>query len=46
LPKNRYNPFRGREFHDYFEMVNFEEYIAGQTNHNNRDPSVSYYRRY
>ncbi len=46
VPKNRYNPFRGREFADYFEMVNQEEYMASQHDQDNRNPSVSYYRRY
>jgi len=27
IPKNRYNPFRGREYDNFFEMRDSEEYL-------------------
>lgn len=44
---NRYNPFRGKEHKDYFEMVEFEEYIEEQHMHKNLNNGAStYHRRY
>lgn len=46
LTKNRYNPFRGREYDNFFEMREAEEYLHQQEKKDNTNPSVSMYRRY
>jgi hypothetical protein len=43
---NRYNPFRGREFDNFFEMRDSEEYIHRQHVKNNINDSISTHRRY
>lgn len=44
--QNRYNPFRGREFENFFEMRASEEYLENIHKKSNRNDSVSMYRRY
>ena len=46
IPKNRYNPFRGREYKNFFEIRDNEPYIDGQHQKENRNDAVSSYRRY
>jgi len=43
---NRYNPFRGREFTNFFEMRASEEALTRQEVKNNINDSTSTYRRY
>jgi hypothetical protein len=43
---NRYNPFRGREFDNFFEMRDSEEYIHRQHVKSNINDSISTHRRY
>jgi len=43
---NRYNPFRGREFDNFFEMRDSEEYMHKQKVRNNINDSISTFRRY
>lgn len=43
---NRYNTFRGREFENFFEMRDAEEYLDQSVHHANRNNSVSSFRRY
>ena len=43
---NRYNPFRGREFENFFELRKSEEYLDGQKNKRNLNDSVTHYRKY
>jgi len=44
--KNRYNPFRGREFSDFFEMRGSERYMQRIHMKTNLNDSTSIYRRY
>lgn len=46
IKKNRYNPFRGAEFDNFFEMRDSENYMASQHKKENRNDAVSMYRRY
>jgi len=46
IPKNRYNPFRGREFASFFEMRDSEAYMAENEAKTNLNPAVTHYRRY
>lgn len=46
IRKNRYNPFRGREFDNFFDMRASEEYMTRVSNKKNINDSVSIYRRY
>ena len=46
LKKNRYNPFRGAEFDNFFEMRESERYIKGQHQKENRNDAISIYKRY
>ena len=46
IPKNRYNTFRGREYDNFFEMRESEEYLEKQTVKENKNDSISIYRRY
>jgi len=39
--ENRYNPFRGREYRDFFEMRDAEEYLDLSAHHRNLNNSVS-----
>ena len=43
---NRYNPFRGREYNNFFDMRESEEYIDRQKLKSNLNDSTSIYRRY
>jgi hypothetical protein len=42
MEKNRYNPFRGKEFNNYFELVEYENYIHNQHAHPNRNQACNY----
>lgn len=44
--KNKYNPFRGREYADFFEMRDAEAYLDSQETKDNRNASISMFRRY
>ena len=44
--ENRYNPFRGAEYNNFFEMRDAEEYFRRQKEKDNRNPSVSLHKRY
>ena len=44
--QNRYNPFRGREYANFFEMRDTEEYLDSQEHKRNLNSSVSMFRRY
>ena len=44
--QNRYNPFRGREYSNFFEMRDSEEYMDSQENRNNRNASISMFKRF
>ena len=44
--QNRYNPFRGREHSNFFEMRDTEEYMDSQEHKRNLNSSVSMFRRY
>lgn len=46
IRKNRYNPFRGREFENFFEMRASETWMDNQSKKQNLNDSVSMYRRY
>ena len=46
IPKNRYNPFRGREFESFFDMRDSETYMDLNSSKDNLNPSVSLFRRY
>lgn len=46
MRKNRYNPFRGREFDNFFEIRASEEYMNRNNKKENIDNSTSLYRRY
>lgn len=46
IPKNRYNTFRGREYDNFFEMRESEEYMDRMTKKDNKNDSISIYRRY
>lgn len=46
LRKNKYNPFRGREYENFFDMRAQEEFMKRQTYKDNLNDSVSTYRRY
>mgnify|MGYP006875440797 CR=1 FL=1 len=46
MPKNRYNTFRGREYDNFFEMRDSEEYLDRMKKKDNRNDSISIYRRY
>jgi len=46
IRKNRYNPFRGREYENFFEMRASEQYMDQNSKKENLNPSVSMYRRY
>jgi len=46
LPKNRYNPFRGKEFDSFFQMRDFEEYMDRQAKKENKNDAVSLFRRF
>ena len=43
---NRYNPFRGREYANFFEMRDQEAYMDSQERKDNRNSSISMFRRY
>lgn len=43
---NRYNPFRGREYDNFFEMRDAENYIDMQNKKENKNDSISTFRRY
>jgi len=43
---NKYNPFRGREYSNFFEMRDHEDYMDSQETRDNRNASVSMFRRY
>jgi hypothetical protein len=44
--KNRYNPFRGREFDSYFEMRESERYLQRMHNKKNHNDAISIYHTY
>lgn len=44
--ENRYNPFRGREYNDFFEMRDAEQYLDAHTLHRNLNNSVSKHQQY
>ena len=46
IQQNRYNPFRGNEYDNFFEMVEHEEYMEEQMAHKNLNNSVSMFRKY
>ena len=46
IPKNKYNPFRGREFDNFFEMRESEEYMDRMRKKDNINDSISIYKRY
>ena len=43
---NRYNGFRGKEFNNFFEMRNFEEWIDENKKRDNNNITLTYYKRY
>ena len=43
---NRYNPYRGREFNNFFDMRASETYMDSQMTKDNINPSVSLFRQY
>lgn len=43
---NRYNPARGREFENFFDMRNSEEYAIRQNNRDNLNDGVSLFNKY
>jgi hypothetical protein len=46
MKRNRYNPFRGKEFENFFAQRDFEGYIEEQERHENRNAAVSFFHRY
>jgi len=46
MRKGNYNPFRGREHENFFEMRDNEEYFDRQDKKENKNDSISIYRRY
>jgi len=46
LRQNRYNPARGREFDNFFDMRNSEEYQIKQNNRENLNDAVSIHTKY
>jgi DUF2075 family protein len=46
IRKNRYNPFRGREFDNFFDMRATESWMDAQSNKVNLNDSCSMYRKY
>ncbi len=46
IRQNRYNPFRGREFENFFEMRASETYMDTQHHKSNINDHVSIYRKY
>ena len=44
--ENRYNPFRGKEYENFFEQRDAEEYFERQEKKTNTNDSVSLHRRY
>lgn len=44
--QNRYNPFRGREYSNFFEMRDAEEYLDMGKQHRNLNRSVSRHQQY
>lgn len=46
LKKNRYNPFRGAEFDNFFEMRNSEEYMERNHHKKNLNDASSLFTRY
>lgn len=44
--ENRYNPFRGREYNDFFDMRDSEEYLSESAHHRNLNNSVSSHAQY
>lgn len=44
--ENRYNPFRGREYNDFFDMRDSEEYLSLSAHHRNLNNSVSSHAQY
>lgn len=46
IRRNKYNPFRGREYENFFDMRATEQHFHSQETADNRNPSVSIYRRY
>lgn len=43
---NRYNPYRGKEYDNFFEARDAEEYFYRQEKKNNTENAVSLHRRY
>lgn len=43
---NRYNTFRGREYRDFFEMRDAEEYLDSQQHQRNINNSISKHKQY
>ena len=44
--ENRYNPFRGREYRDFFDARDAEEYLDVGVHHRNLNNSVSTHNQY
>ena len=43
---NRYNPFRGREYNNFFDMRASEQYMKQQKQKDYKNDSVSLFARY
>jgi hypothetical protein len=46
IRQNRYNPFRGREFENFFDMRASENYMKRHHHKDNINDSTTIYRRY
>jgi hypothetical protein len=46
LPKNRYNPFRGKEYDNFFEMRDTEDWHDKTDKKANINSSISSFRKY
>lgn len=44
--ENQYNPFRGREYENFFQMRDAEQYLDPQHKKKNVDNSISSHRLY
>ena len=44
--KGKYNPVRGRDYDDYFEMADTEEYLTSQHAKRHLNDAISRFRRY
>lgn len=46
IRKNKYNPFRGREYDNFFDMRLNDEFFKRIINKDNVNDAISIYRRY